>query len=570
HDVPVTLLVDGIPHNFGYGRMDIQPIFPMEIERIEVVKGTADPRYGLGNIAGNVNVHTKQGGEDTEARLLTGSFNTYDASIITSHETGHFSQTYFAGYRTSDGYRDHSELKKGAASGKWFYTPGNDRLRIGLIARFFAMDANAPGYLSKSQTEEDPRQAAGFAGTDGGEQENKHGSLHLDFRPTRDLSWSLKIYAQNLRRTRWARWGDDETQAERFSDDYQYGAISTLSYDLNDGVMARLKIDWGLDYMYQNNLERRWTTVDRVRQDGPIRDWDVNKYYWGSYVQADGDIVSWLRLIAALRMDSLGGSYRNRLAGRESDMLDLEYIWQPKVGAVVTPIEGYSAYANWGRTFQLPGTPQLFGQNAAGDPIDRGLTESTNDGWEAGVKLSPVAWLSVRAGYWEMVADDEVRDKMDGTGDYINAGKTNRKGWDATMTVRPHRWIFLWGSYSHTEAIYTDPGPGLEDRQGKNIENIPDYTAKMGVDVEHPIGIFSSVWLESQGKYYLDPQNVKQKVGDFDLWNLSVGYKTRVATLGMEVKNLLDENYTAFAWNDDHGFSPGDARSFYGWICVAY
>ncbi|WP_459926003.1 TonB-dependent receptor plug domain-containing protein, partial [Desulfatiferula olefinivorans] len=45
HDVPVTLLVDGIPHNFGYGRMDIQPFFPLEIERMGVVKGTSDPRY---------------------------------------------------------------------------------------------------------------------------------------------------------------------------------------------------------------------------------------------------------------------------------------------------------------------------------------------------------------------------------------------------------------------------------------------------------------------------------------------------------------------------------------------
>jgi iron complex outermembrane receptor protein len=63
HDAPATLIVDGIPHNFGYGRMDIQPFFPLEIDRIEAVKGTSAPRYGLQNIAGNVNLHTKRGGQ---------------------------------------------------------------------------------------------------------------------------------------------------------------------------------------------------------------------------------------------------------------------------------------------------------------------------------------------------------------------------------------------------------------------------------------------------------------------------------------------------------------------------
>lgn len=569
HDIPATLIVDGIPHNFGYGRMDMQPFFPLEIERIELVKGTGDPRYGLQNIAGNVNVFTKRGGNFTKVRSLYGSFETYDASIITGHDQGNFSQTYFAGYRQSDGYRDNSDLKKGAASGKWFYSTNDDRLSVGAIARFFGMDANAPGYLTKEEAENDPKKAASFARTDGGEQNNKHASLHLDYSFSDNLNWSVKTYVQQLERTRWCRWSDAGSQQERYAKDDQYGVVSTLSYESEDlWGMDRLKLDWGLDYQHQDNLHQRRVTVDRVRQGAPTRDLDGDKYYWGSYVQADGKMNDWLRLIAALRVDSFDGELENRLANQTSDMLDFDYIWQPKLGAVLTPLEGYNLYANWGRTFQLAGSPQLYGQDYSGNLLSRDLSESENDGWEIGAKISPFNWLAARADYWEMKATDEVRDKKDGSGDYINAGETKRKGWDLALSVRPHPWIALWGSYSYIDATYTEPGPGLEDRRGKTIENIPEYTAKVGIDFEHPIGFFSSLWLESQDDYYIDPQNQKDRESDYNIVNLKVGYRFGLATVGLEMKNLFDETYNAFVWNDTAGFSPGDERSVYGWVTL--
>ncbi|HCT99627.1 MAG TPA: TonB-dependent receptor, partial [Methylococcaceae bacterium] len=47
----IKLLIDGIPSNTNDGNMPfIDSIFPLDIENIEVVRGTNDPRYGLHNI----------------------------------------------------------------------------------------------------------------------------------------------------------------------------------------------------------------------------------------------------------------------------------------------------------------------------------------------------------------------------------------------------------------------------------------------------------------------------------------------------------------------------------------
>ncbi|MDL1967440.1 MAG: TonB-dependent receptor [Deltaproteobacteria bacterium] len=572
HAVVTALIVDGIPHNWARGSMDIQPFFPMEIERIELVKGTNDPRYGLNNIAGNANVFTKRGGNYSQAKLVHGSFQTSEGNILLSREDGGFSQTYFAGYRETDGYRDHSDMDKSAVSGKWFYTTNDDRLSVGLIARFFDMDADAPGYLTKEQYEDDPEQVQSYSKSDGGEQENRHASLHLDYNFTEKLTWSFKTYAQHLEQNRWFRWLEKGQEHERVRDEDQHGAISTLTYETADWGIKNLRLSWGADYQHQDNINQRYDTEDRVR-DEITRDWDYTTWYVGTYVQADGEMTDWLRLIAAMRVDHVDGEFENKVTGVKMDMIDYGNIWQPKIGTVITPYSGYNLYANWGRSFQIAAESDRFGQTAKGVLFDdRNVDYSKNEGWEAGIKLSPVKWLAARVSYWEQDATDEVKLLTDNSGDYGNVGETERRGWDLVLNVKPHEWVSLWGSYTRQEAEYTDPGPTKEAIKGNDIALIPDYTLKAGVDFEHPIGFSMSLWLESQDDYYVEANNIESRVGEYDVVNLDMRYKVKPMTFAFQVRNLFDEEYSAFNCSSSDGtmYSPGEERSFYASVMVEF
>ena len=115
---PLKLLIDGIPSNIHEGVADLKPIFPLDIERIEIVRGTADPRYGLYAVAGSLHVDTRQGGNGNLFRGIAGSFDTFEAQATSAFENDRVSQNLFGGFRYSDGYRDHSELQKYALSGK--------------------------------------------------------------------------------------------------------------------------------------------------------------------------------------------------------------------------------------------------------------------------------------------------------------------------------------------------------------------------------------------------------------------------------------------------------------------
>lgn len=149
----VKLLIDGVPSNANDGNTYYIDMVPrIDMEAVEVVKGTNDPRYGLHNIAGNINIVTRSGDNYTESKLTAGSFGTRMLQVAKGIETDSVSQNYALSYKTTNGYRQHMEADATNFSGKWFFKSGNGTSRIGLIVKHLSNNANEPGYLSRRRS----------------------------------------------------------------------------------------------------------------------------------------------------------------------------------------------------------------------------------------------------------------------------------------------------------------------------------------------------------------------------------------------------------------------------------
>lgn len=559
------LLIDGIPSNLNSGVADMKPIFPLEIERIEVVKGTNDPRYGFYNIAGNVHLFTRRGGNENIGKALYGSFGTLELQALSASEGDRFSQTYFAGYRQSDGYRDHSGLDKYALSGKWFYRL-TDRLSAGLIARASEFDADAPGYLTRREAKARPTDSPSHSSTDGGTQSNRHVSLHLAYEPNPRLFWSFKTYGQSFERHRWVRFTAAGAQQERVEDEKQVGAISEWTLRPGGGGEHEPALSWGIDYQFQDNLHQRFRTVDRSRTGLVLRHHDFTFFNYGAYIQGDGKPAGWLRLTGGLRWDRVGGDFTDELTGSGREVHDYGNIWQPKIGAVVTHVSGYNFYGNWGRSFQVGPGSGAFKASAA-----ESLSVSKNDGWEAGVRMSPAAWLLVRIAYWRQTATDEVRLKFDSSGDAENVGETRRAGWDLELSVTPHEMIYLWGAYTRQKATLVEPGPTQPQLKGNELDHVPDFTLKAGVDMMPNDRLTASLWWYMQGDYHLTTANDLEQFGGYALANLDLLYRIGGVALGAHVKNLFNKYYE-YVWFDGATtlHSPGEARGYYATVTAYF
>lgn len=567
----VKLLIDGIPSNTNDGNMPfIDAIFPLDIESIEVVRGTNDPRYGLHAIAGNANIFTTEGGNYVKGRVSYGSFDTHDIQASAGYEKGGFSQNYSINYRASNGYRDHASSAKDGFSGKWFYTPDSEKYKVGLIARWSEADAKEAGYLTLEEAKANPTQSMPHNKTDGGVRQVGQVSGHIDVNLKDDLFWSTKSYANVYDDKRWVRYSVGESQQERLTNEVQYGAITSLTYRPKISWLDDFSMETGFDIQQQDNKSSRYRDIERVRTT-QTRDQDFNFYVYGGYLQAMIKPFKWLKLTPGFRADRVGGEFTNVLTNKSYTANDYGTIWQPKMGVVVTPIEGYSLYGNWGRTFQVAVGAGTFKTNP--NPVD--VAPSINEGWEVGFKLNPVDWAEGRVAYWNQTATNESARVLNSAGnDSTQLGATERQGVDVQFKVRPLEVVSVWGAYSLQEAIVTKPKSDNASLIGTQIFNTPNYVFSGGIDYQITPKLKSSLWTTGQGDYYTDEANKKGKFGEYALLNLDLGYQiNKIVDLQFQAKNLTG-TYWEYVWynttNKQTMHAPGDGRAFYGAINVKF
>lgn len=573
----IKVLIDGIPSNVNSGNQRfIDMIFPLDIDLIEVVRGTNDPRYGLHNIGGNINFVTRQGGNYTDGRVTYGSFNTREFQLALGREDGNVAQNYFLAKQDSDGFRDHSESNKYSLGGKWFYTDDTDTFTAGLSARLYHHQAQESGFLTAQQLHASRTQSPDKNANDGDDRDMKQLSADINWQLNDDLSLSNKLYFNSYDDDRTITFTDyplgNAPRQRRQWNEKQTGVLSTLTWRAND-VIA---LEGGINYEHQDNEYRRYrynfslpTDFDAV----PARTQNDDSYTLhnlGGYAQAIIEPFDSLKIIPAWRLDRFSGSTHlpNNV---NASLQDYGWIQQPKLSVIYSISDDVSVYANWGRTFQV-----LTGSTAPAY-MTAGQTRfkpSINTGKELGIKFSPAANTDVRVAVWQQDATDEVAN-MPSTGTTVGLGETRRRGLDLQINSRLTDQLTVWASHAMQEAkvvsAYTAGGDSLA---GKEVFSTPRYISNLGADYQ-----FNDRWqfgmqARAQGDYYIDERNEQGKYGGFAVLDASTKYQlTDTLSLGLQLKNLTDREYEYvwydnFFWGGDDQpmFSPAPGRS--GFVSV--
>lgn len=555
----IKLLIDGVPSNSNDGNMPyIDMLKPLEVQAIEVVRGTNDPRYGLHNIAGNANLRTWTGGDYLRGRVSYGSFDTRDLQGVAGQETGVLAQNYMASYQQSSGYREHSDSRKTSVAGKWSLdsTAG----RYGLSLRHTDLLADEAGYLTFQQSRSDPRQSPAHNASDGGHRRLTQASLHADVTVADGMSWHNTAYLNDYDDQRYVRFSAGVAQQERDTTERHYGASSTLTWRGGQTAIGDLVIEGGADAQWQDNVSQRYTTLLRARQAN-TRDQQFDFDIYGAYLEAVLRPTAQLTLIPAVRVDKATGRYVNRRTGLHYDINDYGLISQPKISTVYAVTDTLGVYANWGRTFQLGVGTASYAVNQAS-----ALAPSINDGWETGIKFRPAQWIEGRLSVWEQVASNEARRKLnDPANDAENIGRTRRRGVDVQLNVHPADDSSLWFAWSHQGSKILRAESALPASQGKQIDHVPTqlYSAGFEQRVSRRLVVNSS--LTGQSGAYLERTNTTGQFGGFVLVDL--GAMLQLAPrwqLQAQLKNVFDR-YFEYAWWDGIQtlHSPGNGRAVY-------
>ncbi|MBT2748781.1 MULTISPECIES: TonB-dependent receptor [unclassified Lysobacter] len=570
----IKTLIDGIPSNVNSGNQRfIDMVFPLEVEYIEVVRGTNDPRYGLHNIGGNLNFATRQGGDYLESRLTYGSFDTREGQVAFGKEGGGFAQNYFVGIQASDGYRDHDTSRKHTLSGKWFYTSDDQALRAGLIARSYHHEADEPGFLTARQIAADRHQSPAKNANDGDDRDMWQLSAHVDLALSDRLSLSTKLYANSYRDDRKVTFSDypvgNAPRQRRQWDEKQLGWIGSVTWIASDWIT----LEAGANIEQQDNEYRRYRYGFNIPTEfdaAPARVQNDDRYTLdnlGGYVQAVLRPFEALKVVPAYRVDRFSGD--TQLPGGVSAPLQ-RYGWirQPKLSVVYAIGPKANIYANWGRTFQV-----LTGSTAPAylSQGQQTYRPSINTGSELGLKFKPAPGAEARLAVWRQDATDEVAN-MPATGTSVGLGQTRRQGLDLQVSSRVRERWTLWASHALQEAkvvsAYTVGGVPLA---GKEVFATPRCISNLGADYQWNDRLKLGLQARMQGDYYIEELNRQGKYGGYKVLDVNARYQaSERLSVDFQIKNLANQRYEYvwydnFFWggNDQAMFSAAPGRSAY-------
>lgn len=473
--------IDGIPLNLAgfvssHGAMDMTPIFPEAVERIELIRGPFSARYGDFHRGASLNFVTRDGVTSPSVSLALGShgsqrvvatYGNYDPNRISIYSN--------IDVYNIDGYADNQKVKHVRSFNKIFIPAGAFDYTV--TAHYFSSDWDAPSYLSRGELlagRIDEKDAVNP--TDGGGLDQA--LLALRFR--HGASTKSPLVATVYGSTReWLRFRHDslisatQTQTRQQDDRTTFGYRVEKSF--SHSLFGRPSLFLAGTTLQRDDAETKQDRTLLRRIIGATDNVDVILTNAALYAQHDLGITKWLKLSTGLRYSDVDyGIHDNiRAAGTYVDSYSDSKV-DPKVGIVVTPIETLELFAQYATGMRSP-TPRTEVRNSL-TSIDRVKIAETEN-VEFGLAWKPNDRIELRADVWRSDNSNEIRGIPPGGTQFESLGASRREGADFEVAFFFGTDTTFFVNYSDVEAALTTPINPL----ATFLPDIPEYVAQIGM-----------------------------------------------------------------------------------------
>lgn len=548
---------------------------------IEIIKGPGSSLYGSGT--GGVMIIESSG--RNEINGLTGEYSTGSYGYHNIHAdiiTGSPEKTSKIGFQhqQSQGYRDHSELKRNVHSWTGEYKfHGNDILKTSFL--YGDLFYETPGALTQTEFENDPAAARPSSGGFPGAEQAKASIRQRTFLSGASYDqylgsgWRNKsvVYGMftELKNPTLRNYG-------KSSEPHLGGrTLFNFSHNIKNTL---LKADAGGEWqagfstvnIHKNNSGSpdSLLTHDEInnRQSFLFAQLSVNMDNWSLVAGASWN---WIRLRFQRFTPASPGlqkrSFNNQLAPRLALLR--------KFGQV-------NLYSSVSKGFSPPTTSELL---PTGGSINPDLNAEQGINYDLGVKgiLPGNIYFDINAFLFYL--DHTIVQRRDpGGGDYyLNAGKTRQRGLETYVSIPLFaRSAFfnrslLWASHTWHDFHYRQFSQLNNDYSGKQLPGTPSHTISSGVDLQVTNGINVSFSYYFSGRIPLNDAN-SVFADPYHLLGIKLAYRKLVhekwlAKIQAGADNLLNQSYSL--GNDINGFggryfNAAPRRNYYAGLFIQW
>ncbi|MEP6769743.1 MAG: TonB-dependent receptor [Acidobacteriota bacterium] len=481
--------LDGIPLNlFGFvashGAMDTTLLPPDAIERVEVVRGPMEARFGDFDRGASINYVLRDGIANPSISLSGGSYGERRVAATYGNAEPGVRKTSFlvtADAENNDGYSKNQKVDHTRFFGK-VLVPLGEESDVSVNVLRYKSNWDAPSYLDLDLIRRgviSDRDAVNT--TDGGELSDT--LAYAKFRLGPGGSSPLSFTAYGGKRN-WLRYRSDFLISPTTTQTRQADQRTTFGY--------RLEKSFGLNLGGSPLLILVGTTLQRddagTKQDQTLRrallkptdNVDELLTNVGAFAQAQWAPAQWVKLLAGVRYShvnySLDDKYRAKgtyvdsySAGKAS----------PKVGVAVEPVSNLLVFANYATGLRSP-TPRTEVRNslASVGRVEIAQTES----YEAGLTYRILDRVHLQTGVWRADNSNEIRGIPPGGTQFESLGRSRREGVDFEANWYAGGSTRLYAGLSFIRVRLTTPVTPA----ATHLPDVPDYVHQVGIETAIP------------------------------------------------------------------------------------
>lgn len=528
------ILLDGRRlNNIDIAAPSLNAIPLNQVDRIEILSGSAGVLYGDQAVGGVINIVTKSP-ENTggSVQLSGGSFDTYEGRGDVSGAINKDWRYFFTGsYNQGDNYRQHNANETGSILGRIQYKTATDSFFV--ETSYYDNDRENPGSLTEKQFKDDPRASSNkveyahemttAARTGYQHQLNQNWALAADLDYSDTLVSSLN-WGANSHNTRSLLMFSPKALANYSTRQGELNLVTGLD-------ISRGKADF--DTMARSNVQQMQSAY--LQATVPLSH-TLSYVVGGRYARVTDELVD-------------GNVYPN---GMDLD----ENAHAFELGLNYRPTAEHRLYVRADDNFRFA----KVDEQAYTSPGVFGLKPQTGRSYEAGWDWA-VASQTLRVSLYRLDLEDEIVYDSSAVkpiggnfnGANVNADASRRYGAGADWDWQITKALQLGLEYNYTDAEFTD---GAND--GKELSWVAKHTGRgyVSMDFAEHFQVFAEAIYT--GDRFIEGDNANQgdKLASYVLGNLALNYNRDAWLASLRIDNVFNKDYVSAGY---YGGDWGDS-----------
>ena len=535
----VLIMVDGRRLNYADTRNpDLSHISLQDIERIEVIHGSAGTLYGDQAVGGVINIITRRAQAQLfEASASAGSYGRGQVSVQAGDQVANgLSWRVALDTLESDGYRDHSARSFASINSLLSYDYDDGSMFV--EAQAVQDDLELPGSLLEADYEEDRRQVnAGFANDF---SNSDVAVIRTGLRHRLSDHWRLEAELTS-RET-------DQELTQSFqnlpSPPGGYGRRSAVSF--NPRLIGNYSLDQGpLLWTLGADLESHHYRV-YIPNAFAATDQSNDQQTEAIYAQMILPVTGRIGVTAGARSARVSNDLWDVMVFPVNQDVD-DRVTVGTLGLNYRYSEQLRVFARVDENFRFAKVNEITGAGGAILDTQTGVSYEAGMEWHVGKNYLDI-------GTYLLDLENEIYfDPTVGLfGTNVNLDKTERYGITVDTGLDVSDTISVSANYTYTHAKFR--AGGLD---GKYISGVAPHilTTRMTYRPSAAWKINGEVQMISDKYAIGDNLNTQRKVSGYGLLNMSTVYKKDNWVITVQGNNLLDKQYAEFI--TDNGFGRG-------------